>query len=427
MTTSIRESMPVQEAKVPKKTSDIKKGEDFQAVLKKTLKTREEAPKDEEEKKESLPGDPLIQSGQPPINMNPEVPEGDAFTLSAVAENLVLPGEIGPSIVEKAVEKAPESVEENPGGKVIPQGLLEARMDDQKGKSLKVTEEGDQRIIQVPRNQDGLHPMKEQTPGDAVDPSGKPKLEIPAPAEEAKIQETTSIPETVDPSEKETLSIKENSSLPVEEETKAADRKPEIQQPMHPEAVRTITEKEETLEPVKTDSGMDLSGRVAEISTETRSLQTAKVEAPADKAAEAHFKENLEMATTKILERVETISEGSRTTMKVKLNPEEMGEMEITLTMEEGKLSGKILLENHDMRQLFSRRMEELSESLKLNSVNVLKFEVGDREAASQGKQQGQQNRSLMNQFKGYRKEERTVESYGRKGLSGTEGVNLLA
>lgn len=114
-----------------------------------------------------------------------------------------------------------------------------------------------------------------------------------------------------------------------------------------------------------------------------------------------NFEKTFENAAEEIMKNVETIRDGDRTTMKVNLHPEEMGKMEITLTMEDGKLSGKILLENREIRQIFTERLEELSNSLKQN-IQIGKFEVnvGDRGEGSQERHQGQ--RQMQNPFRGY-------------------------
>jgi flagellar hook-length control protein FliK len=114
-----------------------------------------------------------------------------------------------------------------------------------------------------------------------------------------------------------------------------------------------------------------------------------------------NFEKTFENAAEEIMKNVETIRDGDRTTMKVNLHPDEMGKMEITLTMEDGKLSGKILLENREIRQIFTERLEELSNSLKQN-IQIGKFEVsvGDRGEGSQERHQGQ--RQMQNPFRGY-------------------------
>ncbi|MFH5834853.1 flagellar hook-length control protein FliK [Proteiniclasticum sp. C24MP] len=140
-----------------------------------------------------------------------------------------------------------------------------------------------------------------------------------------------------------------------------------------------------------------------------------------------NFEKTFENAAEEIMKTVETIREGDRTTMKVNLHPEEMGKMEITLTMEDGKLSGKILLENREIRQIFTERLDELSNSLKQN-IQIGKFEVGvgDRGEGNQQRHQGQ--RQMQNPFRGYQVRKAETTDYGMTNPErNLKEINLLA
>ena len=96
------------------------------------------------------------------------------------------------------------------------------------------------------------------------------------------------------------------------------------------------------------------------------------------------------------MNRVTTLKEGGDSTMTLKLHPEDLGEIEISLHLSEGKVSGKILTDHKDVRELFLKNMDELTHSLKENKVNVLKFEVGgfNQNSFSEGRQE--ENRRLL-------------------------------
>lgn len=143
-----------------------------------------------------------------------------------------------------------------------------------------------------------------------------------------------------------------------------------------------------------------------------------------------HFQKNLELATENIMSRVTTLKEGANTTMTVKLFPKDLGEIEISLLLNDGKLTGKILTDHKDVRELFLKNMEELTNTLKDNKVNVAKFEVGEFTQNSFGEGKQDESRRLL-QLRGLR-------PYGQKDLNLPEeaestknlvqkGLNILA
>lgn len=138
---------------------------------------------------------------------------------------------------------------------------------------------------------------------------------------------------------------------------------------------------------------------------------------------------NLEMAVMEIVHQVETLKDGERTTIRVRLYPEEIGEMEITLSMEEGKLSGKILVENKEMRQVFTERLSDLNQTLKACHIDVAKFEVG----IGAGQQQGQAGHREQRQtayperFRRYSAETMDREEIGKTVRTAARGIDLLA
>ncbi len=139
------------------------------------------------------------------------------------------------------------------------------------------------------------------------------------------------------------------------------------------------------------------------------------------------FEKSFDNATEEIMKSMETIKEGGKTTMKVNLHPDEMGKMEITLTMEDGKLSGKILLDNREIRQIFTERLEELSNNLKQNSIQIGKFEVGvgDKGEGNQGRQESRQQ--MQNPFRGYYNRKSENEIYPVSPERDLKEINLLA
>lgn len=88
------------------------------------------------------------------------------------------------------------------------------------------------------------------------------------------------------------------------------------------------------------------------------------------------FKENIQAVNDSIIELVETTTVGDSSVMKVRLYPKELGDVNITLKMEEGKLIAKILVDSDYVKQLFTGKINELSESLIRQNIFIEKIEV---------------------------------------------------
>ena len=73
--------------------------------------------------------------------------------------------------------------------------------------------------------------------------------------------------------------------------------------------------------------------------------------------------------------------------MKVKLYPEELGSVDITLTMDEGKLVAKILVDSDHVKQLFANSIEELNQNLLKQNIHIGDVQV-DLNNSSSGNQQ---------------------------------------
>lgn len=140
---------------------------------------------------------------------------------------------------------------------------------------------------------------------------------------------------------------------------------------------------------------------------------------------------NIQIASSEIIHRMKTLSEGESTAVKVKLHPEGLGEMEITMSMEKGKLSGSILVENKEIRQIFTDRIHELSQTLKESNISVAKFDVGigagQDQSQSQERQQGQRHERYHNRTMRFMEE---LAQYDERKMSGQKelrGIDMLA
>lgn len=194
-----------------------------------------------------------------------------------------------------------------------------------------------------------------------------------------------------------------------------------------------LQESSESLEkkPVKPETEGTLSSddNIVEMHVE-KSSSAVKAAPVRESVQKSDFTQNLEKATDEILRSMETMKDGDRTTMKLKLHPEELGKMEITLTLTEGRLSGKILLDNHEAKQLFNQKIDELSETLSKNNVQVARFEVGigEKQAGNQARQESGRHMQAQNPFKGYLSQRKDETAYEMSTVQRTlEGIDLLA
>ena len=92
-----------------------------------------------------------------------------------------------------------------------------------------------------------------------------------------------------------------------------------------------------------------------------------------------------------MIKLLETTREGETTSMKISLQPENLGKVDIGLKMEGGKLTASILVENNQVRDLFTIKLGELNQSLAKQNLIIDKIQV-------QVKDQGPSLEMNMNQ-----------------------------
>ena len=95
-----------------------------------------------------------------------------------------------------------------------------------------------------------------------------------------------------------------------------------------------------------------------------------------DSPSRVDFNDNLQKINDTIVKMMETGKDGNAEMMKVKLFPEELGEVNIALKMEAGKLTARIQVDNDVVKALFTEKLNELNSNLvkqniRLDSINV--------------------------------------------------------
>ena len=195
---------------------------------------------------------------------------------------------------------------------------------------------------------------------------------------------TTIIPkEEVIPKEvSKTSFVSELQNTPLEVKTLADEKTPieekitlgeEIRQPLLNEK---DTSKKEQSNVFKTE--------VFNIQTETKEIQNSGFqvqEKPID--PEIVAKENIQRLNDSIIKLIDTTTVDNKSVMKVKLYPEELGTLDLTLEMQEGKLVAKIMVDNESVKQLFTDKLGELNQNLVKQNINVQDFKVEVKPEAS--------------------------------------------
>lgn len=113
--------------------------------------------------------------------------------------------------------------------------------------------------------------------------------------------------------------------------------------------------------------------------------------------------ENIQNINDSIVQLMETTTEGNTNVMKVQLYPEELGAVNITLKMEDGKLIAKILVDDDYVKQLFVGKIEQLNNSLIKQNVNMKDIFVELNSNSNPNGESGQNNSSFANQNKGFK------------------------
>lgn len=86
------------------------------------------------------------------------------------------------------------------------------------------------------------------------------------------------------------------------------------------------------------------------------------------------FETNIEKLEETILRSITTIREGQSTIMKVKLEPENLGKVDLDLTMENGRLNAKINVETNQVRELFNENLSQLHQGLLKHNIQIGKI-----------------------------------------------------
>ena len=140
--------------------------------------------------------------------------------------------------------------------------------------------------------------------------------------------------------------------------------------------------------------------------------------------------DNLEIFQDSIVELMEIRSQGEDSTMNVKLIPKELGSIDISLRMEEGKLVAKIVVENEQARQMFSSNIKLLNQSLQRQDITIEKIQIdldlNNNPGSNDGEQRQGQKSFRRNNFRFEESKNFAEIPIKARGIEGL-GMSILA
>jgi hypothetical protein len=88
------------------------------------------------------------------------------------------------------------------------------------------------------------------------------------------------------------------------------------------------------------------------------------------------FDDNIQRISDAVLELKDLKVDVEENTLRVELYPEELGHVDISLKMEEGRLVARILVENEQILDLFNKNLNQLNGKLLRHHINLERLEV---------------------------------------------------
>jgi flagellar hook-length control protein FliK len=132
----------------------------------------------------------------------------------------------------------------------------------------------------------------------------------------------------------------------------------------------------------------------AELSTvpvetlETETSTTAQAIKQHNQGLQAFQSNNLENIETQMSERLTQLQNGENVKLSLKLQPEELGKVEIQVEMVSGKMFAKIFTENNESKQLLNESLMVLKQNLEQKDITLEEMDVFYAETGSQNESQ---------------------------------------
>lgn len=159
------------------------------------------------------------------------------------------------------------------------------------------------------------------------------------------------------------------------------------------------------------------------------------IEFKADSPKEIMPNDNIQKIQDTLVHLMETTTEGKASVVKVKLYPEDLGTVDVTLRMEEGKLTAKILVDSEHIKGLFNGKINELNESLVKQNIHIEKISVDLNNVSEKFNfdfnhngsfNQGRRNAFKKSNYRAFRSEKIVSQSNETSSL-GSGAISILA
>ncbi|APG27321.1 hypothetical protein A7E78_05365 [Syntrophotalea acetylenivorans] len=105
-------------------------------------------------------------------------------------------------------------------------------------------------------------------------------------------------------------------------------------------------------------------------------LQAAPVESASIRLASGEFLSENQIVD-QVLERISVERVGDQSRIVVKMNPEELGEVKLALTMEKDQLRAQLLTQNHQVQEILEKHLPKLHEALNQQGIKLEDIQVG--------------------------------------------------
>lgn len=201
-----------------------------------------------------------------------------------------------------------------------------------------------------------------------------------------------------------------------------------------PKDISTLSESEEKtneLEPNKATQTKEVN-LTDSIVKEQNKIPT---EFKADSPKEIVSNDNMQNIQDTLIHLMETTTEGKASVVKVKLYPEDLGTVDVTLRMEDGKLTAKILVDSEHVKGLFNGKINELNESLVKQNIHIEKISVDLNNASEKfnfdfnhngGFNQGRRNAFKKGNYGAFNSE-KVVSQSNETSILGSGAISILA
>ncbi|MBP5706049.1 MAG: flagellar hook-length control protein FliK, partial [Spirochaetales bacterium] len=120
----------------------------------------------------------------------------------------------------------------------------------------------------------------------------------------------------------------------------------------------------------------ELKELVTEFSLKTENLHESDNPVDLKKDIKSVLSENKDAIFNKMVENTKTIQSQNMTKFSMVMRPENVGRMDFHLTVKDGKLSGRIILQNSEAADFFRANIEEITAVFRKANVELGKLDV---------------------------------------------------